>query len=285
MQFLNFKQGSQQGLAVSQGQDFRGLLTTDADFPGSLHELLITGKDALAKAAEILRKGPVIDLEKISYLPPIENPSRIFCIGLNYVDHSVESGFAIPTYPAIFSRFPSSMVGHGEPIVRPKVSTQLDYEAELVAIIGKPGRYIAKENALEHIAGYSICNDASIRDYQFKSAQWTMGKNFDGTGPFGPFFITADELPPGATGLRIQTRLNGVVVQDASTASLIFDVATLVSQLSEAVCLQPGDVIVTGTPSGVGLARKPPLWMKHGDICEVEIERIGILRNPVVDEK
>ena len=285
MQFLNFKQGRQQGLAVSQGQDFRGLLTTDADFPGSLHELLTTGKDALAKAAEILRKGPVIDLEKISYLPPIENPSRIFCIGLNYVDHSVESGFAIPTYPAIFSRFPSSMVGHGEPIVRPKVSTQLDYEAELVAIIGKPGRYIAKENALEHIAGYSICNDASIRDYQFKSAQWTMGKNFDGTGPFGPFFITADELPPGATGLRIQTRLNGVVVQDASTASLIFDVATLVSQLSEAVCLQPGDVIVTGTPSGVGLARKPPLWMKHGDICEVEIERIGILRNPVVDEK
>ena len=285
MQFLNFKQGSQQGLAVSQGQDFRGLLSTDAGFPGSLHELLAKGKDALSQAAEVLRKGPVIDLEKISYLPPIENPGRIFCIGLNYVDHSVESGFAIPTYPAIFSRFPSSMVGHGEPIVRPKVSTQLDYEAELVAIIGKPGRYIAKQNALEHIAGYSICNDASIRDYQFKSAQWTMGKNFDGTGPFGPFFITADELPPGATGLRIQTRLNGVVVQDASTSSLIFDVATLVSQLSEAVCLQPGDVIVTGTPSGVGLARKPPLWMKHGDICEVEIERIGILRNPVVDEK
>ena len=285
MQFLNFKQGSQQGLAVLQGQDFRGLLTTDAGFPGSLHALLAEGGTALAKAAEVLGKGPVIDLEKISYLPPIENPGRIFCIGLNYVDHSVESGFAVPTYPAIFSRFPSSMVGHGAPIVRPKVSTQLDYEAELVAIIGKPGRYIAKENALEHIAGYSICNDASIRDYQFKSAQWTMGKNFDGTGPFGPFFITADELPPGATGLRIQTRLNGIVVQDASTSSLIFDVATLVMQLSEAVCLQPGDVIVTGTPSGVGLARKPPLWMKHGDVCEVEIEGIGILRNPVVDEQ
>ena len=284
MQFLNFKQGSQQGLAVLQGQDFHGLLTTDAGFPGSLHALLVQGGTGLAKAAEALGKGPVIDLEKISYLPPIENPGRIFCIGLNYVDHSVESGFAVPTYPAIFSRFPSSMVGHGAPIVRPKVSTQLDYEAELVAIIGKPGRYIAKENALEHIAGYSICNDASIRDYQFKSAQWTMGKNFDGTGPFGPFFVTADELPPGATGLRIQTRLNGVVVQDASTSSLIFDVATLVMQLSEAVCLQPGDVIVTGTPSGVGLARKPPLWMKHGDVCEIEIEGIGILRNPVVDE-
>ena len=170
-------------------------------------------------------------------------------------------------------------------LFRSKVSTQLDYEGELVAIIGKAGRYIAKDRALEHVAGYSICNDASIRDYQFKSAQWTIGKNFDNTGPFGPVFVTSDELPPGASGLRIQTRLNGVVVQDASTASLIFDVATLVSQLSEAVCLQPGDVIVTGTPSGVGLARKPPLWMKHGDICEVEIERIGILRSPVVDDK
>ncbi|MES2946262.1 MAG: fumarylacetoacetate hydrolase family protein, partial [Pseudomonadota bacterium] len=163
--------------------------------------------------------------------------------------------------------------------------TQLDYEGELVAVIGKAGRYITKETALEHVAGYSICNDASIRDYQFKSAQWTIGKNFDDSGPFGPVFVTADELPPGAAGLKLQTRLNGVVVQDASTSSLIFDVATLVSLLSEAVCLQAGDVIVTGTPSGVGLARKPPLFMKDGDICEVEIEGIGILRNPVVDEK
>ena len=167
----------------------------------------------------------------------------------------------------------------------PQKKIQVYYEGELVAIIGKAGRYIAKEKALEHVAGYSICNDASIRDYQFKSAQWTIGKNFDNTGPFGPVFVTSDELPPGATGLKIQTRLNGVVVQDASTASLIFDVATLVSQLSEAVNLQPGDVIVTGTPSGVGLARKLPLWMKHGDVCEVEIEGIGILRSPIVDEK
>ena len=239
----------------------------------------------MSQAADALRKGPAIDLANITYLPPIENPGRIWCIGLNYVDHSVESGFAVPTYPAIFSRFPSSMIGHNEPIMRPKVSTHLDYEGELVAIIGKAGRYIAKDKALEHVAGYSICNDASIRDYQMKSAQWTIGKNFDNTGPFGPVFVTSDELPPGAAGLRLQTRLNGVVVQDASTNSLIFDVATLVSQLSEAVNMQPGDVIVTGTPSGVGLARKPPLWMKHGDVCEVEIEGIGILRSPIVDEK
>ena len=285
MKFLNFRQGEQSGLAVADGQGFRGLMTTDAGFPGTLHSLLAQGAQALAQAADALRKGPAIDLAKITYLPPVESPGRIWCIGLNYADHSVESGFAIPTYPAIFSRFSSSMVGHDAPILRPKVSTQLDYEGELVAIIGKAGRYIAKDRALEHVAGYSICNDASIRDYQFKSAQWTIGKNFDNTGPFGPVFVTSDELPPGASGLKIQTRLNGVVVQDASTSSLIFDVATLVSQLSEAVCLQPGDVIVTGTPSGVGLARKPPLWMKHGDICEVEIERIGILRSPVVDDK
>ena len=285
MQFLNFRQDGQNGLAVSEGQGFRGLLATDANFPGTLHALLAQGPQALTRAGDALRKGSAIDLEKITYLPPIENPGRIWCIGLNYVDHSVESGFAIPTYPAIFSRFSSSMIGHNAPVVRPKVSTQLDYEGELVAIIGKAGRHIAKDKALEHVAGYSICNDASIRDYQFKSAQWTIGKNFDNTGPFGPVFVTSDELPPGATGLRIQTRLNGVVVQDASTASLIFDVATLVSYLSEAVCLQPGDVIVTGTPSGVGLARKPPLWMKHGDVCEVEIEGVGILRSPVVDEK
>lgn len=284
MQFLNFRQGGQNGLAVADGPDCKGLLVTDAHFPGSLQALLAQGPAALKQAADALRKGRTIDLAQITYLPPLENPGRIWCIGLNYVDHSIESGFAIPSYPAIFSRFSSSMTGHNAPIVRPKVSTQLDYEGELVAVIGKAGRHIAKDKALEHVAGYSICNDASIRDYQFKSGQWTIGKNFDDTGPFGPIFVTSDELPPGAAGLKIQTRLNGIVVQDASTSSLIFDVATLVSQLSEAVCLQPGDVIVTGTPSGVGLARKPPLWMKHGDVCEVEIEGIGILRNPVVDE-
>ena len=284
MKFLSFKQASQQGLAVADGAGFKGLLASDAHYPGPLSELIAQGPEALKRAGQTLLKGAAIDMASVTCLPPLDNPGKIICIGLNYVDHSLESGFAVPTYPAIFSRFPSSMVGHGAPIVRPKVSTQLDYEGELVAVIGKPGRYIAKADALSHVAGYSICNDASIRDYQFKSAQWTIGKNFDNTGPFGPVFVTADELPPGAAGLQLQTRLNGVVVQSASTSSLIFDVATLVSLLSEAVCLQSGDIIVTGTPSGVGLARKPPLWMKHGDVCEVEIEGIGILTNPIEDE-
>ena len=285
MKFLNFKQDNQSGLAVADGAGYKGLFATDANFPGTLQALLAQGPEALTRAAEALRKGAAIDLAKITYLPPLETPRAIWCIGLNYADHSAESGFAVPTYPAIFSRFTSSMIGHNAPIIRPRVSVQLDYEGELVAVIGKAGKYIPKEKALEHVAGYSICNDASIRDYQMKSGQWTIGKNFDNTGPFGPVFVTSDELPPGAAGLRLQTRLNGVIVQDASTASLIFDVATLVSQLSEAVNLQPGDVIVTGTPSGVGLARKPQLWMKAGDVCEVEIEGIGILRSPIVDEK
>ena len=284
MRFLNFRQGDLRGLAIAEGAGFKGFLENDARYPGSIHDLLNQGPQALKAAGAVLGTGAVIDLENISYLPPIENPGRIWCIGLNYVDHSVESGFEVPTYPAIFSRFASSMMGHKAPIVRPRVSTQLDYEGELVAVIGKAGRYIPKEQALEHVAGYSLFNDASIRDYQRKSAQWTIGKNFDDSGAFGPVFVTSDELPPGAAGLRLQTRLNGVVVQDASTSSLIFDVATLVSMLSDAVNMQPGDIIVTGTPSGVGLARKPPLFMKHGDVCEVEVERVGILRSPVVDQ-
>ncbi len=212
------------------------------------------------------------------------HPPKIVCIGLNYADHSAESGFEVPNYPTVFGRFASSLIGHGAPIVRPRVSEQLDYEGEFVAVIGRGGRDIPKARALEHVAAYSLFNDASIRDYQFKAPQWTVGKNFDDTGAFGPCLVTADALPPGCQGLLLQTRLNGEIVQSASTDDLVFDVATLVSTLSEAFTLEPGDIIVTGTPSGVGLARKPPLWMKPGDVCEVELEGIGILRNPVIDQ-
>jgi 2-keto-4-pentenoate hydratase/2-oxohepta-3-ene-1,7-dioic acid hydratase in catechol pathway len=177
------------------------------------------------------------------------------------------------------------LIAHGAPLIRPIVSEQLDFEGELAAIIGKPGRHIPVDQALDHIAGYAPFNEASIRDYQIaRGQQWTLGKNFDGTGAFGPEFVTADELPPGAKGLHLETRLNGTVVQSANTDDLIFDIATLVSRLSEAVRLETGDVIVTGTPAGIGLFRKPQLWMKPGDVCEVEIERVGLLRNPVADE-
>ena len=161
------------------------------------------------------------------------------------------------------------------------MSDKLDYEGELVAVIGRGGRDIAKERALDHVAGYSIFNDGSVRDYQLRTPQWTVGKNFDGTGAFGPYFVTADQLPKGAAGLSLQTRLNGTVMQSTSTSDMVFDVATLVSLLSVAMTLEPGDVIVTGTPAGVGGARKPPVFMKPGDICEVEIEGIGVLRNAI----
>jgi acylpyruvate hydrolase len=270
-------------MAGPDGQ-FHGLWSGEAGHPGSLDMLIRKGRGALDAAAEVLEKGFATNLDEVTLLPPLSAPGKIICVGLNYVDHSIESGFVVPTYPTIFARFSSSLIGAGTPILRPKASTQLDYEGELVAVIGTGGRHISEENALDHVIGYSIFNDASVRDYQTKSPQWTVGKNFDGTGAFGPCLITADELPRGAKGLHIQTRLNGKVVQDASTDDMVFSVAQLISILSEAMTLSPGDIIVSGTPAGVGMARKPPLFMKHGDVCEVEIEGIGILRNQVEDE-
>ncbi len=281
MRFAVYRQGDRKGLAVADGAGaYRGRLCDEAGYPGELEALLAQGPDALAAAGRSLLEGRPVDLAAVALLPPLTG-GKILCIGLNYADHSKESGFETPSYPALFSRFASSLIGAGAPLIRPRQSDQFDYEGELVAVIGRGGRDIAPETALDHVAGYSVFNDASVRDYQFKTTQWIPGKNFDGTGAFGPVFVTADEVPAGARGLRLQTRLNGVVVQDSSTDALIFDVATLVATLSEVMTLAPGDIIVTGTPAGVGLARKPPLWMKPGDVCEVEVEGIGVLRNPV----
>jgi acylpyruvate hydrolase len=285
VRFATFRSNHRTGLAVVEAAGgLRGFFEDDAGFPGPLSQLISEGSSALHKAGTQLAKGMAIDPATVEWLPPLPGPGKIICVGLNYVDHSIESGFVPPAYPTIFARFSSSMIGHGAPIRRPMASFQLDYEGEMVVVIGKGGRHIAREQALGHVAGYSIFNDASIRDFQTRSPQWTVGKNFDDTGPFGPFLVTADEVPAGGKGLRIQTRLNGQVVQDASTDDMIFDVASLIAILSEAITLWPGDIILSGTPSGVGMARKPPLFMKHGDICEVEIEGIGTLRNPVADE-
>lgn len=285
MRFAAFSSGEQDGLAVAGREGhFHGLLSGDAGYPGPLDVLIQKGKGALNAAAATLAKGFVVDLDQVTLRPPLPAPGKIICVGLNYVDHSIESGFTPPDFPTIFTRFTSSLVAAGAPIIRPSVSTQLDYEGEMVAIIGTGGRHIAEKDALDHVIGYSIFNDASVRDYQKKSPQWTIGKNFDKTGAFGPYLITADEVPAGGKGLRIQTRLNGVVVQNASTDDMVFSVARLISILSEAITLSPGDIIVSGTPAGVGVARKPPLFMKHGDVCEVEIEGIGILRNRIEDE-
>ena len=285
MRFVAFAVDNRPGLAVeTAGWELRGLFKQDADYPGDLLDLLRRGKEFMTGASRMLAAGKRLDRERIRFLPPVSNPQKIVCVGLNYADHAKESPYEQPKYPALFSRFNSTLVGHGSAIIRPRVSEQVDYEGELVAIIGKRGRHITAEQALVYVAGYSIFNDASVRDYQFKSPQWTVGKNFDATGAFGPSFVTADDLPPGARGLRLQTRLNGQVVQDATTADMLFDVVSLITIISEAMTLEVGDVIVSGTPAGVGFARKPPLWMKQGDVCEVEIEGIGVLRNPIVDE-
>jgi 2-keto-4-pentenoate hydratase/2-oxohepta-3-ene-1,7-dioic acid hydratase in catechol pathway len=182
-------------------------------------------------------------------------------------------------------RCTTSLVPHKQPIIRPQVSETLDYECELLIVIGKKAKHLTMQNAYSCIAGYSCFNDGSIRQFQRRTAQWDMGKNFDMTGGFGPWMVTADDLPPGAVGLKIQTRLNGNVLQSDNTANMIFPVAETLVDLTQAMTLMPGDVIVTGTPSGVGHARKPPLWMKHGDVCEIDIEGIGVLVNPVEDEK
>ncbi|MDZ5456236.1 fumarylacetoacetate hydrolase family protein [Azohydromonas lata] len=285
MRFIAFLNDQDQpALGVRVGAD--ALIDLGADGgPASLDELLRQGEAGMQAVRAAVERGIVRrPLAGLRYLPPVLNPGKALAIGLNYVDHAAESSFDPPKHPVVFQRYRSSWVAHGQPLVRPHVSTQFDYEAELVAVIGKAGRYIPREQALAHVAGYSLFNDGSIRDYQLRTNQWLLGKNFDDSGAFGPELVTADELPPGAKGLRLQCRLNGQTVQEANTRDMIFDVATLVSVCSQAMALEPGDLLITGTPSGVGMARKPQLWMQPGDVCEVEIERVGLLRNPIVDE-
>jgi acylpyruvate hydrolase len=284
VRFVRYQIGQTEGLAIEKAGVARGLMATDRGYPGHLDTSIRKGQPALVKAANALNAGHPIDLTRISRLPPLRAPEKVICVGLNYREHSAESGFKQPEYPTLFSRFNSSLIGDGAPIVRPRAPDKLDFEGELAAIIGKGGRNIPLADALDHVIGYSIFNDGSIRDYQFKTPQWTIGKNFDDTGAFGPVLVTADELPAGCKGLRLQTRLNGEVVQSASISDMVFDVATLVAIISEAITLRSGDVIVTGTPSGVGVSRKPPLFLKAGDTVEVEIEKIGVLINPIVDE-
>jgi 2-keto-4-pentenoate hydratase/2-oxohepta-3-ene-1,7-dioic acid hydratase in catechol pathway len=275
MRFISYAAGGKSGLAVRKGADLIDLGAVD------LGDALRQGNlEELGRAA----RGQTLDPTSIKYRPLIARPGKIVCIGLNYHDHATEASFERPTYPPMFPRVSTTLVGHDEPILRPKVSTQLDYEGEMVAVIGRGGHRIPRERALDHVAGYSIFNDASVRDYQFKTTQWTAGKNFDATGPFGPEFVTADEVPAGAKGLKLETRLNGQVMQKTNTNDMIFPVADLIFYVSEVMTLEPGDIIVTGTPGGVGFARKPPVFMKAGDICEIEIEGLGVLRNPVQDE-
>jgi 2-keto-4-pentenoate hydratase/2-oxohepta-3-ene-1,7-dioic acid hydratase in catechol pathway len=284
MRFVRFQLGGRVGMAVDTGSGFRARFEGDALFPGDVTAL---ARMTLAQHANVvadLQAGEALDPASITCLPPCAHPGKIICLGLNYRDHAREFDFQPPSYPTLFARFASSLIGHGQPLVRPRVSDQFDYEGELALVLGRGGRHIAEGDALEHVFGYSVFNDGSIRDYQLRTPQWTVGKNFDGTGAFGPWVVTANELPPGATGLMLETRLNGEVMQRASTSDMIFGVAQTIAIISEAMMLDAGDVIVMGTPSGVGYARQPPVYMKAGDVCEVSIEGVGQLRNVVMDE-
>jgi len=262
--------GDQVVEAAALGTELGGLLGADA----------ATRTALLAKAATAPKRA----LASLKLLPPVPAPGKIICIGLNYALHAKEGGNAIPDYPAIFMRGRTSLCAPNAPMLRPRASDKLDYEAELAFVVGRTARHVTEADALSHVAGYACFNEGSVRDFQRKSTQWTVGKNFDRTGAFGPELVTADELPPGASGLRIATRLNGETMQDSTTADMIFSVAQLVKILSEAMTLEPGDVVATGTPSGVGYARKPPRLLAPGDVVEVEIEGIGVLRNTVEQE-
>src|ERR1700728_2343323 len=283
MRIVHFECDGVPGIAADGGLGWYGLSQRDHGFPGTLPERISQGTDLL-RIGRSLGQSPAIDLNTVRLLPPVPVPPKILCVGLNYDDHLEESGLKKPAYPEIFARFATSLIAHQEPIRRPRESIALDYEAELAVVIGKPGRRISQEQALDHVAGYSLFNDATVRDFQLRTPQWTIGKNFDGTGSFGPWLVTPDALPPGARGLRIQGRLNGRVMQDTSTDKLIFGVGALIEMISVAISLEPGHVIITGTPGGVGAARKPPVYMQPGDVFEVEIEGIGILSNPIQRE-
>ena len=273
--------------ALSKGalDTFIDVCATDSLIPNSIQDIIQSQAYLDQVAATIASSKAVIGkLNTITFKVPIERPGKIVCMGLNYADHAKEGGNARPEYPSFFMRGPSSMTAHLSSILRPKVSDKLDYEAELAFVVGKKARHLTLDNALDCVAGYSIFNDGSIRDYQRKTTQWTIGKNFDHTGAFGPWLVTPDELPLGCDGLTIQSRLNGQVMQNANTKDFLWGVAETIVLITECMTLEPGDVVITGTPAGVGYARTPPVFMKPGDICEIEIESIGVLRNSIADE-
>tara|TARA_B100001540_G_C15713126_1_gene599527 strand:- start:293 stop:1144 length:852 start_codon:yes stop_codon:yes gene_type:complete len=281
MKFVSFLQNNQAKFGISDGKNITDL-TGKINGSNTLKELI--SDKAIQKAKEYAKKNPGnISIEKIEYLPVIPNPGKIICVGLNYSEHVKETGRTVEQNPVIFLRVPESQTAHKQPIQRPKVSTSLDYECEMAVIMGEGGKHIKTEDALKHIVGYSCYNECTVREWQQHTRQFGMGKNFEKTGSFGPYMVLAENIPD-YTKLKIQTRLNGKVMQDAKLSQLIFDIPTLISYVSKAVPWRAGDVLVTGTPGGVGFKRKPPIFMKEGDQVEVEISEIGILSNIIKDE-
>lgn len=287
MKIMRFQVPDGCRLGVVSGDMVADLSELRSDAPRDLVDLLRMGPNALADVKAAAKAAGARQMKPLAQLKaglPIARPPKFLCLGLNYQDHVAESKNLRPQYPTLFLRVPTSLVAHGEPIIRPQASIQLDYEAELAVIVGRTVRDASPEEALAAVAGYTCFNDGSVREFQRHTIQWTMGKNFDRTGGFGPFFVSADELPSGASGLKIATRVNGETRQSDNTANMIFGVGETLSYISRGITLEPGDVIAMGTPAGVAHARTPPAWLRTGDVVEVEIEGVGVLRNPVIDE-
>jgi acylpyruvate hydrolase len=277
-------------IGVVDGDQVIDLQAAEPRIPNDLGEWLAKTNGDTVELGVLAKRAPASarkPLSSITYALPVGRPGKIICLGLNYLEHVKEGSQRdnIPKFPTIFMRGLTSMVPHGAPIVRPQASETLDYEAELILVVGKRAKHLTTANATACIAGYSCGNEGSVREFQRKTTQWDMGKNFDRTGGFGPWLVTADDLPDAAKGLKIQSRLNGTVMQSDNTDNMMFPIPEMLAYITQGISLEPGDVIFTGTPSGVGHARKPPVWMKSGDTVEVEIERVGILRNSIADEK
>jgi acylpyruvate hydrolase len=289
MKIVAFEGQGGSRLGIVEGDQVIDLAAVDASVPADLGEWLRRNDGdlkpliAIAKRATAAARKPLAGLH---FALPVARPGKVICLGLNYLEHVKEGAQRdnIPKFPTIFMRGQTSLVPHGEPILRPRATETLDYEAEMIAVIGKRAKHLTAANALSCVAGYSCGNEGSVREFQRKTTQWDMGKNFDRTGGFGPWLVSADELPPGGKGLKIESRLNGQVMQSDNTDNMMFPMVEMLVYVSQGMTLEPGDVIFTGTPSGVGFARKPPVWMKNGDVCEIEISGIGVLRNPIADE-
>ena len=284
MRLITFIHDGREQIGVRRDDVVIPVARIDPELPGSIMQLLADGRLGQLQDKVASFDGAGIAVDDIDYLPLIPRPGKIICIGRNYAAHAAEGGAETPTFPEVFFRGATSLVPHKGIIVRPPCSETLDFEGEFAFVVGKSCRHATEDNALDYIAGYTLFNDATIREYQRLSSQWTVGKNFDGTGAFGPELVTSDELSDGMVGLSLTTKLNGELMQDGQIDNLVFPVRKLVAILSECMTLEPGDVVVTGTPAGVGYARKPPVWMEHGDTVEIEVDGLGKLFNTVQDE-
>jgi 2-keto-4-pentenoate hydratase/2-oxohepta-3-ene-1,7-dioic acid hydratase in catechol pathway len=286
LRLCTFRTTGEPLLGAETAAGFVDLRAVDPQLPPTLHALLADGADGMVRARRALdavRAEHVVPRERITLLPPIPNPSKIVCIGLNYRDHAAEVKLDLPEHVTVFAKWPNTLIGDGAPIVIPAESHRVDYEAELAFVIGARARHVDEADAYDVIAGYTCFNDVSVRDYQMRTSQWTLGKVFDTHGPCGPVLVTRDEIPdPHA--LRIRCSIGGETLQDSSTAQLVFGIPRLVAELSAVMTLEPGDIVATGTPAGVGTSRTPKRWIRPGERVRVEIEGIGVLENPAVAE-